>query len=262
MKLIVQAVRRMFSVLDWPLLVLLVVMALVGGVQHREWGMQAWWGAAALAVVGVVVAVVDNSLERRQRASAAAVVTLATQRGWRFRQRDRVVEQGWSRRPFAGVARLVASPTATGLSAWGTASGVAYLEGDRGRWPLLRAFAARVAWATVPGRLPVVDIVREGPLSTMFTAWAGMDVDVESMEFNSAWRVRAESARVAHALLTPAVVQVLNEVAATDHVAFHLDGDRVVLWDDATREHEDLSARLALVERLAAAVPRFVTQEG
>ena len=42
----------------------LVVMALVGGVQHREWGMQAWWGAAALAVVGVVVAVVARGLRQ------------------------------------------------------------------------------------------------------------------------------------------------------------------------------------------------------
>ena len=213
--------------------------------------------ALFLAVLGALVMRFARDYDGRKRAVAVQALALARGRGWRFRQRDVDVERGWVTPPFSRVSRLTASPSASAVSASGLHLGVAYLEGDLGVWPFLKVFSSRAVWAQLPGVSPKVDLVREGFATSLAKLVGGTDVDVESYAFNKKWRVKADSASDAHALLAPTVIDVLNDVAE-QCVAFRLDGSRVVLWDDGTAKDVDLPARLALVERFARAVPAFL----
>lgn len=196
-------------------------------------------------------------LHGHQKAVAEAVRTVASARDWDLRRRDEALEQGWSRPPFAQLRNAGASPSARGDGPYGE-SGVAYLEGDvirRGTFPTV--FTSRLAWTTLPGALPTIHFVREGWANRLAVALGGRDVDVESDDFNRRWRVLTDDPRAAHAVLSPAVIDILNGVADLD-LALTFDGGRALVWDDSSDADVELGARLVLVERLVRAIPDFV----
>lgn len=215
-----------------------------------------WLQTGVLLVVGTVATLVQRNWAARQRAVAVQARAVADGRGWSYRQRDDALAEEWSVRPFARVQRLTASPSTSGESSRGTTVGMAYLEGDLGPWPVSRVFCSRVVWAALPEGAPEVTIVRRDLAARALAVVAGDDITVESAAFNEHWSVRADDARGAHALLSPAVIAVLLDIAETG-IAFTTDGGRVVLWDDGTQRDIDLEERLDLVDRLAAAMPRF-----
>jgi hypothetical protein len=225
----------------------------------------AWYLAAiqagVLIVVGSVVMRLAPDHEKRQRAVATHALHLADSQGWRYQQEDVELERGWEKRPFGSVKRLTASPAASGPTTRGVLGGVAYLEGDLGVWPLFRVFSSRVVWAALPPGVPQMSIVRHNFRSRVAEMAGWGAVEVESDQFNRAWRVTASDPRAAHALLTPVVIDVLNNIAI-EGITFLLDGERVVLWDDGRAKEVDLDARLELVDHLAAAVPHFWDRDG
>ncbi len=225
-----------------------------------EFAANAWYlpaiQAAVLFVVGTPAVLLSPDHQKRQRAVATHALHLADSQDWRYRQRDVELERGWATRPFGSVKRLTASPAASGPTTRGVLGGVAYLEGDLGVWPFFRVFSSRVVWAALPPGLPHMSIVRENVKSRVAELAGWSDVEVESDQFNKAWRVTASDPRSAHALLTPVVIEMLNDIAV-EGITFHLDGGRVLLWDDGRAKEVDLDARLEFVDRLAAAVPRM-----
>jgi hypothetical protein len=53
------------------------------------------------------------------------------------------------------------------------------------------------------------------------------------------------------------MIALLTEIA-DEGVAYHLDGTRVVMWDDGRKSSVDLARRVELVERFVAALPGFL----
>ncbi|MFV0634082.1 hypothetical protein [Demequina sp.] len=125
------------------------------------------WFAPTLGAALVVMAVLASRLmpawQRRQEGIALQIREIADARGWAYRTHDRELGEGWVATLFAGVHgvdAVVVSPSSRG--AGGLAPmGVAYVEGDRGRWPWLRPLTSVIAWAELPGgQVPSVALTR------------------------------------------------------------------------------------------------------
>lgn|GEM_PF-1562273 len=198
-----------------------------------------------------------SRVRRTQNELALQVVEVARIKGWTILARAADLEAGWTRKPFARVQRMRWAPAALGKVAGGTA-GVASVEGDIGigAWAP-RLFTSRVAWADAGVELPRMDFLREGFSTRVAKLCGGSDLDLESYDFNTLWRIRTDDARAAHGLLQPTMIALLTEIA-DEGVAYHLDGTRVVMWDDGRNSSVDLARRVELVERFVAALPGFL----
>ncbi|PKQ26711.1 MAG: hypothetical protein CVT64_03135 [Actinobacteria bacterium HGW-Actinobacteria-4] len=215
----------------------------------------------ATAGPGWVSEVAMKRLDARHRKIALEVRDLASDANLVFSPRARFLEEGWTRRPFATLKNLGAAPSASAYRAWG-AVGVSYIEGDVGAGGLLvKPFQSRVSWAQVSGGLPRMDFVREGFASRAAKLIGGTDLDTESFAFNQLWRIKTDDPQESHALLQPLMIEFLT-ATAEQGIAIHLDGDRVVIWDDGTDQTIDLAARLTLVERFVDCLPGHLRPTG
>lgn len=246
--------------------IIVLVAYLFGGIPFRgDTGLLATGIIFALAVATAGPAWVSNvamkRLDAKHEAIAREVLDVASDANLVFRPRASFLEQGWTRRPFAALKNLGAAPSGSANRDWGSV-GVAYIEGDYGVWYfLVKAFQSRVAWAHVGGGLPRMDLVREGFSSRAAKFIGGTELDTESHEFNELWRIKTDHLQEAHALLQPRMIDFLT-TTAEQGIAIHLDGDRVVIWDDGSDETIDLAARLKLVERFVDCLPRHSRPTG
>jgi hypothetical protein len=213
---------------------------------------------AAVGAVGLGISIAaDQRLARRQRRIAAEIRRAAETLALRYTSRVPAVENGWLRSPFSSLRSVQASPGATG-TVDGRECGMAYLEGDAGVGALsARTFTSRIAWIDVGRQLPAADFVREDFAQRVAALIGGTDVDVESYEFNRAWRVRADDERAVHGMLQPVMIALLVDVADAG-LAIHTDGTKVVVWDDGRAGEVDMVRRLDVGARFAKAIPGFV----
>ncbi len=212
----------------------------------------------ALGAVGLGISIAaDQRLVRRQRRIAAEIRRAAESLSLRYTSRVPRAESGWLRRPFSALRSVQASPGATG-TVDGRECGMAYLEGDAGVGRLsARTFTSRIVWIDTGRQLPAADFVREDFAQRMASLVGGSDVDVESYEFNRAWRVRADDERAVHGMLQPVMIALLVDVADAG-LAIHTDGTKVVVWDDGRAGEVDMARRLDVATRFAKAIPGFV----
>ncbi len=230
--------------------------------------------SAGLLATGILVALIVvtvgpfwvsdvamNRLDARHEAIAREVRDVASDANLIYRPREHSLERHWTRPPFSILNNLGAAPSASALREWGSL-GVAYIEGDYGAGALLlKAFQSRVAWAQVNGGLPRMDLVREGFASRAAKLVGGAELDTESYEFNELWRITTDHPQEAHAMLEPRMIDFLTTTAERG-IAIHLDGDRVVIWDDGSDETVELAARLELVERFVECLPSQLRPTG
>ncbi|MCB2413198.1 DUF3137 domain-containing protein [Demequina sp. TTPB684] len=195
-----------------------------------------------------------SALARRHSAVAEQVAQVALRRGLDFRARPASGAGYWSRTLFSRVRDLTAAPVAEGVLG-DVRGGAIYLEGDYGTPVLaMKAFSSRVVWAELPRALEPVDFVPERMSDALAKLLGGRDVDVESYGFNRRWRVKATDEREAHGILQPRMIDFLNSVEGRS-VAFHVDGERVLIWDDGADEDVDLDARLTLLQGFIDRLP-------
>jgi hypothetical protein len=199
----------------------------------------------------------ERRFKQRQERAAQALGAIAAARRWLYVQRDLALEQGWIRPPFSLARSLWAVPAAYTGTSWGRL-GLAYIEADvsRGR-ALTRFFTSRVVWAEVGARLPDVTFMREDFATWLVKRCGGSDLDVESYAFNRLWRVRTDDPRAVHGMLQPTMIALLTDLA-DEGISFHLDGHRVLLWDDGRDATVDLEHRVELIQRFVAALPSFL----
>ncbi len=208
------------------------------------------------AVVGILWRVVSRTAQRR-KAFALDVRRFANARGWDYAMNAKELARAWATPPLSHVSNLSISPVARGAGRWG-AAGAAFAMGDFTTAGIpVRTFQSHMAWAHLAEESAPVSIVREGFSQRAATLLGGSDVDVESAEFNRLWRVLSHDHRAAHAMLTPTMIHFLTEIA-DEGLAFHVDGDRVLLWDDGRRIDVDLTRRMELLERFVGALPSYL----
>lgn len=150
---------------------------------------------------------------RQAQKRRAANVAYAAQRGWHYMQRDPRLTTFAHTAPYGLGRRPSAFEIATGE--------------HRGRWFAIYTYRY---WTTstsskggtrstphdhtivaiaAPGSAPVVRLTPEHMGSRIDVALGGVDIEVESREFNRRWRVWTRDERVAHAMLAPHVIDML-----------------------------------------------------
>ena len=114
------------------------------------------------------------------------------------------------------------------------------------------------AWLVSPVPLPAISIARSGLVSKALAAVGSRGLEVESAEFNRAFRVTAKNHRVAVAVLSPQTQARLLELEPN---SLHVKNGRVVSVDGKpakTERYADLrDSALAIVH----GVPEWVEQE-
>lgn len=207
----------------------------------------AWWLLAAL------VNKKTTALAARHKRVAAQILALAEQRGWTYHHADAADVSALSAPPFSRVVGLSATPSAHVDN--GHRIDAAWLAGDFGPQLLpLRSFTSRAVWVRLPRPLQQVDFVPERFADAVIKLLGGVDVDVESYDFNRRWRVKASDVREAHGILQPRMIEFLNSIDDPG-VAFHVSGHSVVMWDDGRDEDVDLGARADLLDEFVSRLP-------
>lgn len=115
----------------------------------------------------------------------------------------------------------------------------------------------RVEMVWIDRALPRLEIVPEG-LAGRVTAGGGGILDLESAEFNERFRIMADDARYAHAVLTPLMMERLLRDDARG-LAIAIDRDRVVAWRPASHfSTRRIENRLEVIADIAALIPAHV----
>ena len=139
-----------------------------------------------------------------------------------------------------------------------TFSHVFETRSDKDSAPVTHAF--QVTLAELPVALPRIDIVPQNAYQQVLKALGGRDVEVESHAFNERWRVRANDARYAHAVLDPRMVERLTWLDV-EGASIRIEGAAVYVWGSGRRGTEDLAKRLGIVTAVARRVPAHVIRE-
>ena len=162
--------------------------------------------------------------------------------------------------PFDLAGRHTAVHTWTGRHQ-GQAVVVLHYLVDTGTsdYPERRMFTAVAA--TGHGDLPLTEATPQRGAAAI-AARVGRDLDVESAEFNRAWRVSASDERATHALLTPLLIdRMLAESDEAVRTVWN-GGVIVTVEPGAVLDTDVLARRIAFVADLAALVPGFARTDG
>lgn len=201
-----------------------------------------------VAVVALVVLVlwVTGRRERAVRAWAAEV-------GWTYVGSDRALLRRWRGRPFGlggGRVRELCVGTFDGRAAMSFA-----YQRQNGQGEVTATFHVLVV--ELPAPLSTLELT-PGDLPQRLAARLGaQDVDLESAEFNEAWRVATPNERFAHAVLHPRLMErlLLPDALGT---SLRLEGSDLLTWSPGAPLYDTVEPRLRLLSDLIDSVPRFV----
>lgn len=231
----------------------------------------------ALAVVAVVVSLGSGHPAGRLLAVVAVLGVLGAAAGWWWQRhrRERLVTwaqaAGWSYtahdpglglatlqagRPFGqGDARTV-SEVLTG--SYDGRAAVSFTYGwSTGSGSERREHRRHVVGVALPAYLPVLEVTAQGVGARVATAFGARDLDVESAEFNAAYRVDAPDARTGHAILHPRLIERLLRPDARG-IDWRIEGTWLLSWAPGTTDTARIAPRLGVLSAVVRGVPRHV----
>jgi len=183
-------------------------------------------------------------------------------RGWTYLASEDKLADRWLGTPFGHGGDRSATSVVLG-KAWGrrfTAFDYSY-ETSTGtgtdRQSTTHWFAICVIG--LPRALPGLEVAPEGAFS-WFTEAIGVttDVDLESEDFNRAFRVSAGNKKFASDVLTPRTMEYL--LVATPR-AWRIEGNELVSWRSGTVEPDDVVTTVELLDGVVKAIPSFVWKD-
>jgi hypothetical protein len=129
-----------------------------------------------------------------------------------------------------------------------------YRKDDMGsRYPTIERFAVHAL--ALPARLPWVHISAEGYAHKAAKLLGGQDIELESEEFNRAYRVRSDDPRFAVDLLNARTMDLLLRCGGPD---VRVGGGYIVLVTDGRLDLSAVDAALVLLATMCEQLPGFV----
>ena len=240
-----------------------------GGTVRDTLVMSALVGAGALLAAGfALLQVLDRRTERRRRAERAR---WAAERGWRLHAGGGSWATRWAGHPFGAETRPVATDVMTGRFpphdavvfdlAYGAHRDASRSNGRRegarrhDALASVRSSEFAVHALQLPAALPGLHLSVEGRADRAATALGARDLEVESDDFNRAYRIDAEDPRLAVDILTPRTMAMLLDCGGPD---VRIDGDWIILVTPDPVDLSMIDAALTVLATVVENVPGFV----
>ncbi|MGV8847835.1 hypothetical protein [Tessaracoccus sp.] len=121
-----------------------------------------------------------------------------------------------------------------------------------------RTHRYHVNMVSIPGaRFPALSIEPENWSHRVFSE----DIDFEDAEFNRRWHVTCDSARFAHDVIHPRVMQWLSQTQLPVFSALWFEHDAILMATAGTIPPEAVDARLRFLTQWAGTIPTFVLKD-
>jgi hypothetical protein len=210
---------------------------------------------------GVVALLVGGYLLERKRRER--LMQFAVMRGWRYVAEDPRLVTRWDGAPFGKGDRRRARNVLTGQEAGRpfTAFDYSYetysTDSKGHRKTTTHRFG--VCAVPLPAGLGVVEVVPEDVFTRMASAVGLMaDIELESEDFNRAFRVRAADPKLASDVLGP---RTMHHLLATRPEAWRLQGAHILSWHDGRLEPAEVVRTCAVLAQVIDGIPAFVWKD-
>ena len=158
----------------------------------------------------------------------------------------------WGKVGGVAFERYTRDVTAVGGDGGGVPTGLLANRGDTPQ-------SFRVTWLPLRASLPAVRITSGNALRNG-EVWLGAhDVTVESNDFNERWAVKCVDERVAHALLTPPMIERFLRPDIQGH-SFIIEGAAIVHYEIGSTDYSDIDEIVTLLDSVARLIPAFVLE--
>ena len=207
-------------------------------------------------LIGIPAVAIGIWLQVRRRKQ---IRVWAAASGWTYVGTDPSLARRWRGEPFGRGS----SPHVTDLMVgrWGgrpaTSFTYTYTTGS-GKDESTHTF--HVIALALPAYLSTLELTPEGVGTRLARAFGAQDIQFESEDFNRAWRVRASDAKFAHDVLHPRMMERLLAGDAQG-LSIWILGTELLCWVPGGADLEAVDERLAVLDAIVDAIPRFVWLE-
>ena len=217
---------------------------------------------AFLTMAALVITLAIYSHKRNQE-RIAALVALCRSKGWQFHPHDPFgLPQRWPGTPFDCGYDRHAQNVVTGehnghpLVAFDYSYKEDSRDSDGNTSTTTYSFA--VVALGMPCALPEVHVGPEGVLSRLGRVFGVQDIELESEDFNRAFRVRCPDAKLATDVLTPRTMETL---LANGEITFRFVGSDVVGYHSGHLEPFQVLRHAHVLSAVIDGVPSFVWRD-
>jgi hypothetical protein len=211
----------------------------------------------ALVIGGVVYVVVQQGrVDRQER--VAKLSAGAAEYGWQYTEKDMSLVDRFAGEPFGkGYSRSTADVLrGTRRGREFVAFSYSYTEGSRDNGST--TYVHTVAVLSLPCVTPMLQIGREGRVAKLLDFVGRRDLQLESAEFNDAFRVDTDDEKFAYTVLHPRLMRWLLDSPRADYTPFRFERGALLAWQKDTIEVPKAQWMVDYLSDVADQVPSFV----
>ena len=207
----------------------------------------------------VAVAVVAVLRVRSNRRRTEAVRAWATARGWSLFEADPDLARRWGGSPFGTGGSRRATEILSGPLGGRQVLSFRYSYTTSNGKSTTR-HEHHVVAVFLPMLLPTLDVTPEGFGAKIVKAFGGQDIQFESEQFNSRWRVASPDPRFAHDVIHPRVMERLLQPDVSG-MTIRFVGDAVLTWTTGVPRVETIDWRAWMLSQMIDSIPDYVWQD-
>lgn len=213
----------------------------------------------AVLALGIAIAYLSYLAERKRR---EALQRFAASRGWTYVEQDDSLVHRFDGAPFGRGHGRRATNVLRGehdgrpVVVFEYRYQETHSNGNKGTRTVTYRFTVYAVELGV--RTPGLVIDPENMLERFAGRLLGSDIELESEEFNRAFRVNSPDRRFASAVLHPRMMEHLLRFRET---AWRLEDDAMLLVEDGRYDPAGVDARLGMMDSVLDLVPEFVWQD-
>jgi hypothetical protein len=211
--------------------------------------------------LGVVAVLVGGYLLDRKRRER--IMTFCLARGWKYVDEDLTLAGRWAGDPFGNGDRRRARNVIRGnecgrdFVAFDYSYETHSTDSHGKRTSTTHHFA--VTAVDLPAFLPTLEVCPTGVFGKLTDA-VGLtnDIDLESEDFNRAFKVHAENRKFATDVLSPRTMQYL---LTAPKAAWRIQGNSALRWTSGRLDPADIIVAAAVLDQVADGIPAFVWKD-
>lgn len=206
---------------------------------------------ATVIVVGTIVGVVQRRRKTRRMAEFAQA------QGWHYTPTDPSLTRRYEGSPFGTGSSRRAAHVMTGHHQ-GTPFTIFEYRYTHSDGDDTETYRFTVVVLPLPATRPTLQVTRETGMGRFLAHLGFRDLQLESEDFNRAFRIDTDNDRFAYDILNPPTMEWLLTQAPT--YPFRFTGNHLITWRSGAIEPEHALQTLTFATNLRDRVPTFVWQ--